>query len=139
MNFIIASYIWILWLHFTFKFYCCLDCLLNMSLHYDCLLNIKFMIAPWKWNWWWPPKYHVYDCLLIYYCLLAGITSKIAFLKHLYECFPGNRNKGKGNGAGLAWESTTLQTSTVNFTHTLLVQTHNMITVKDTAEQCCQL
>ena len=46
---------------------------------------------------------------------------------------PGNRNKGKGNGAGLAWESS------VNFTHTLLVQTHNMTTVKEIAEQCRQV
>ena len=34
---------------------------------------------------------------------------------------------------------TALQTSTVIFTHTLLVQRHNMITVKEIAEQCCQL
>ena len=34
---------------------------------------------------------------------------------------------------------TALQTSSVNFTHPLLVQTHNMITVKEIVEQCCQL
>ena len=34
---------------------------------------------------------------------------------------------------------TALQTSTVNCTHTLLVQTHNMNTVKEIAEQCRQL
>ena len=34
---------------------------------------------------------------------------------------------------------TALQTSTVNFTHTRLIQTHNMITVKEIAGQCCQL
>ena len=32
-----------------------------------------------------------------------------------------------------------LQTITVNFIHTLLVQTHTMITVKEIVEQCCQL
>ena len=49
----------------------------------------------------------------------------------------------KGNEMALVWHEkasrTALQTSTVNFTHTLLVQTHNMITVKEIAEQCCQL
>ena len=34
---------------------------------------------------------------------------------------------------------TALQTSTIILTHTLLEQTHNMITVKEIAEQCCQL
>jgi len=34
---------------------------------------------------------------------------------------------------------TALQTSSVNFTHTLLVQAHNMTTVKEIAEQCRQL
>ena len=54
---------------------------------------------------------------------------------------PGNKNKGKGNGAGLAWEAsrTALQTSSLLHTHTLLGQTHNMITVKEIEEQCRQL
>ena len=34
---------------------------------------------------------------------------------------------------------TALQTSIVNLTHTLLVQTHNMTTAKEIAEQCRQL
>ena len=34
---------------------------------------------------------------------------------------------------------TALQTSTVNFTHTRLIQTHNMIAVKEIAGQWCQL
>ena len=34
---------------------------------------------------------------------------------------------------------TVLQTSSVNLTHTLLVQTHNMTTVKEVAEHRCQL
>ena len=34
---------------------------------------------------------------------------------------------------------TAWQTSSINFTHTLLVQTHNMNTVKEIAEQCRQL
>ena len=34
---------------------------------------------------------------------------------------------------------TALQTSSVNLTQTLLVQTHKMTTVKEIAEQCCQL
>ena len=49
----------------------------------------------------------------------------------------------KGKEMALVWHEkasqTALQTSTVNFTHPLLVQTHNMITVKEIAEQCCQL
>jgi len=48
----------------------------------------------------------------------------------------------KGNEMALAWHEkasrTALQTSSVNLTHTLLVQTHNMTTVKEIAEQCCQ-
>ena len=53
-------------------------------------------------------------------------------------------------GIGIRWKEmapvwhekasgTALQTSSVNLTHTLLVQTHNMTTVKEVAEQCCQL
>jgi len=34
---------------------------------------------------------------------------------------------------------TTLQTSSVLHTHTILVQTHNMTTVKEIADQCRQL
>ena len=34
---------------------------------------------------------------------------------------------------------TALQTSSLLHTHTLLVQTHNMTTVKEIAEQCRQL
>ena len=45
---------------------------------------------------------------------------------------PGNKNKGKGN-------DTALQTSSLLHTHTLLVPTHNMITVKEIAEHCRQL
>jgi len=49
----------------------------------------------------------------------------------------------KGKEMALVWHEkasrTALQTSSVNLTHTLLVQTHNMITVKEIAEQCCQL
>ena len=33
---------------------------------------------------------------------------------------------------------TALQTSSVNLTHTLLVQTHNMTTVKEISDQCHQ-
>ena len=49
----------------------------------------------------------------------------------------------KGKEIALVWHEkascTALQTSLVNLTHTLLVQTHNMTTVKEIAEQCCQL
>ena len=49
----------------------------------------------------------------------------------------------KGKKIALVWQEkasrTALQTSLVNFTHTLLVQTHNMTTVKEIAGQCCQL
>ena len=34
---------------------------------------------------------------------------------------------------------TAFQPSSLLHTHTLLVQTHNMTTVKEIAEQCCQL
>ena len=52
----------------------------------------------------------------------------------------GNKNKGKENGAGLAWESQ-LHCFADEFGHkrTLLVQTHNMTTVKEIAEHCRQL
>ena len=47
----------------------------------------------------------------------------------------------KGKEMALVWHEkasrTALQTSTVIFTHTLLV--HNLTTVKEIAEQCCQL
>jgi len=49
----------------------------------------------------------------------------------------------KGKEMAVVWHEkasrTALQTSMVNFTHTLLVQTYNMTTVKEIAEQCCQL
>ena len=49
----------------------------------------------------------------------------------------------KGKEMALVWHEkasrTKLQTSSVNLTHTLLVQTHNMTTVKEIAEQCCQI
>ena len=44
----------------------------------------------------------------------------------------------KGKEMALVWHEkasrTALQTSSVNLTHTLLVQTHNMTTVKEIAE-----
>ena len=49
----------------------------------------------------------------------------------------------KGKEMALVWHEkashSALQTSSVNLTHTLLVQTHNMTTVKEIAEQCSQL
>ena len=49
----------------------------------------------------------------------------------------------KGKEMALVWHEkarrTALQTSMVIFTQTLLVQTHNMNTVKEIAEHCCQL
>ena len=49
----------------------------------------------------------------------------------------------KGKEIALVWHEkatrTAMQTSSVNLTHTLLVQTHNMTTVKEITEQCCQL
>jgi len=49
----------------------------------------------------------------------------------------------KGKEMALVWHKkasrTAFQTSSVNLTHTLLVQTHNMTAVKEIAEQCCQL
>ena len=49
----------------------------------------------------------------------------------------------KGKEMALVWHEkasrTALQTSSVNLTNTLLVQTHNMTTVKEIAEQCLSL
>ena len=49
----------------------------------------------------------------------------------------------KGREMALVWHEkasrTALQTSSLLHTHTLLVQTHNMTTVKEIAEQCRQL
>ena len=49
----------------------------------------------------------------------------------------------KGKKMALVWHEevsrTALQTSSVFLTHTLLVQTHNMTTVKKISEQCRQL
>ena len=46
-------------------------------------------------------------------------------------------------GNGVVWHKkasyTAVQTSSLLHTHTLLVQTHNMTTVKEIAEQCRQL
>ena len=48
-----------------------------------------------------------------------------------------------GKEMALVWDENAsraaLQTSSVNLTNTLLVQTHNMTLVKEIAEQCCQL
>jgi len=61
--------------------------------------------------------------------------------KKYHASQPGNRNKGKENGAGLTGESQShcFADQYGNLTHTLLVQTHNMTTVKELAEQCRQL
>ena len=49
----------------------------------------------------------------------------------------------KGKEMALVWlekaSRTALQTSSLLHTQTLLVQTHNMTTVKESAEQCRQL
>ena len=49
----------------------------------------------------------------------------------------------KGREMALVWHEkasgTALQTSYLLLTHTLLIQTHNMTTVKEIAEQCRQL
>ena len=49
----------------------------------------------------------------------------------------------KGKEMALVWHEkashTALQTSSLAHTHTLFVQTHNMNTFKEIAEQCCQL
>jgi len=50
----------------------------------------------------------------------------------------------KGKEMALVWHkkasrTAAFQTSSVFLTHTLLVQTHNMTTVKEIAEQCRQL
>jgi len=49
----------------------------------------------------------------------------------------------KGKEIALVWHKkasrTVLQTSSVNLTNTLLVQTHNITTVKEIAKQCHEL
>ena len=62
----------------------------------------------------------------------------------IYDCIHLDQGIGiKGKEMALVWHEkasrTALQTSSVNLTHTLLVQTHNMTTVKEIAEQCRQL
>ena len=50
------------------------------------------------------------------------------------------KNKVKGNG--LVWHEKASRAAdefVITHTHTLLIQTHNMTTVKEIAEQCCQL
>ena len=73
-------------------------------------------------------------CRLIISLILHGISNYI-------RIYQGIGIKGKE--IELVWHEkasrTALQTSIVNLTHTLLVQTHNMITVKEIAEQSCQL
>ena len=55
--------------------------------------------------------------------------------------YPGNRNKGKGNGAGLAWES---QSHCFEdkfgkpYTHSFGTDTQHDYS-QEIAEQCCQL
>ena len=71
-----------------------------------------------------------------------GTQCKIASLSmQSYIASPENRNKGKGNGPGLAWESQShcFADQYFKLTHTLLVQTHHMITVKEIVEQSRQL
>ena len=77
------------------------------------------------------------------YSLIKLIPSqREAFLNHKQTIFcQGIGIKGKE--MALVWHEkasrTALQTSSVNFTHSLLVQTLNMTTVKEITEQCCQL
>ena len=73
-------------------------------------------------------------CITSHQCLICSST-------RLSQFESGNKNKGNENGTGLAWKasSTALQTTLLPHTHSLLVQTHNMTTVKESAEQYCQL
>ena len=54
----------------------------------------------------------------------------------LIDCTQRIRIKGSGAGLHEKPGSTALQTSSLSQTHTILVQTHNMTTVKKIAEQC---
>ena len=58
------------------------------------------------------------------------------------DCFPQGIGI-KGRAMVVVWHEkasrTALKTSSVLHTHNLLVQTHNMTTVKEIAEQCRQL
>ena len=70
---------------------------------------------------------------------LLNFYTKINFSsKSLKNTFQGIGIKGRE--MALVWHNkasrTALQTSSVSHTHTLLVQTHSMTTVKEIAEQC---
>ena len=55
----------------------------------------------------------------------------------------GEQGINKEGEMALVWHKkasrTVLQTSSLFHTHTVLVQTHNMTTVKEIAKQCCHL
>ena len=70
------------------------------------------------------------------------MEDQFGFVTWPYGTFPVCLYQGiriKGREMALVWHEkasrTALQTSSLLYTHTLLVQTHNMITVKESAEQ----
>ena len=82
-----------------------------------------------------------YFVLSIYFPLLYKPTARINVMYFLQNF----KNQGigiKGRKMVLVWHEKAsrtallLQTSSVLHTHTLLVQTHNMTTVKEISEQC---
>ena len=77
----------------------------------------------------------------MYLCNLKNSIDLRRYLSGGAGGMTGNRNKGKGNGAGPARESQShcFADQYSKLIHTLLVQTHNMTTVKEIVEQCRRL
>jgi len=71
-------------------------------------------------------------------CVQLQISVWAAYSSKTVPLIQGIRIKGRE--MALVWHEkasgTALQTVSLLHTHTLLVQTHNMITVKEIAEQC---
>ena len=77
---------------------------------------------------------------------MHAIIRHVKLYKTLFTDFKLSVDQGigiKGNEMALVWHEkairSALQTSSVLHTHTLFVQSHNMTTVKEIAEQCRQL
>ena len=75
--------------------------------------------------------------------LSAVVIQTLSWMYHLKLYGHNQEIRIKGREMALVWHekvsSTALQTSTLLHTYTLLVRTHNMTTVKEIPEQCCQL
>ena len=109
----------------------CEMCLCTISVfHVYCTISNKNLSLSFYFTDFWTLMYIIWKLLKIILDLLGKQNKGI---------FTGKKNKGKGNGADEKARCTALQTVSLLHTHTLLVQTHNMTTVKESAEKCRQL